>query len=70
MMNKEETEQFDVTLLLLFSAERRFTEQKAYEAIHGGLVGYYSDPFLLIKLQEHLTEPKVRERLETILKML
>ncbi len=68
-MTKEEQEQYDVALLLVYSAERQLTQQKVFEALHGISLNPV-DPFILIKLQEFLAGKEVRERLLTLLKTL
>ncbi len=65
-MTKEEQEQYDVALLLVYSAERQLTQQKVYEALQG-ITLHPIDPFVLIKLQSFLSEKGVQERLLTIL---
>ncbi len=66
-MTAEEQEQYDVALLLIYSAERQLTQQKVYESLKGGTPLYPIDPFVLIKLQEFVTKKEVRERLLTII---
>ncbi len=66
-MTAEEQEQYDVALLLVYSAERQLTQQKVYEALQGVTL-HPIDQFVLIKLQEFLAGKEVQERLLTILK--
>ncbi len=62
-------EEFDIALLLIFSAERLLTARKVHEAFHNGSsAGFEENPFLLIKLQEYLADKKIRRRLETLIK--
>ncbi len=67
-MTAEEQEQYDVALLLVYSAERQLTQQKVYESLKGGTPLYPVDPFVLIKLQEFVTKKEVQERLLILLK--
>ncbi len=62
-------EDFDVSILLLFAVERSLTARKVYEAMHDGLsIGFVENPMVLVKVQQFLTEPKMRERLERLIR--
>ncbi len=58
-MTEKEQEQFDIALLLVYSAERQLTQQKVYEALQG-IALHPIDPFVLIKLQSFLSEKGVQ----------
>ncbi len=65
----DKDEEFDVALLLLFTAERLLVRRKYFEATHDGMSTSFSDdPFILIKIQEFLTYPKVKERMKELTK--
>ncbi len=66
MMDAKEQENYDVALLLVYSAERQLTQQKVFESLQGQVLNPI-DPFVLIKLQEFLSEKGVHARLLTIL---
>ncbi len=62
-------EEFDIALLLLFTAERLLVRRKYFEATHDGMSTSFSDdPFVLIKMQEFLNDPKIRERIAELTK--
>ncbi len=62
-------EEYDIALLLIFTAERLLTRRKYFEATHNGMSTSFSDdPFILIKMQEFLNDPKVKERMEELRK--
>ncbi len=62
-------EELDIALLLLITVERMFVSRKVYEAMHDGISTSFSDdPFVLIKLQEYLSDPKIKARLYELLK--
>ncbi len=68
---KEEhyAEEYDVALLLLFTAEKLLVRRKYFEATHDGMSTSFSDdPFILIKMQEFLTEPTIKKRMEQLRK--
>ncbi len=65
-MTGKEQEKYDVALLLVYSAERQLTQQKVYEALQG-ITLHPVDPFVLIKLQEFLSQKEVGERLLILL---
>ncbi len=69
MMDAKEQENYDVALLLVYSAERQLTQQKVFESLQGQVLNPI-DPFVLIKLQEFLSGKEVRERLLKLLKTL
>ncbi len=60
-------EEYDVALLLIFTAERLLVRRKYFEATHDGLSTSFSDdPFILIKMQEFLQDPIVKKRMEEL----
>ncbi len=62
-------EEFDIALLLVFTAERLLVRRKYFEATHDGLSTSFSDdPFILIKMQEFLAEPIIKKRMEELTK--
>ncbi len=62
-------EEYDVALLLIFTAERLLVRRKYFEATHGGLSTSFSDdPFVLLKMQEFLNDPRIRERIAELTK--
>ncbi len=66
--NSTKSEEFDVALLLLYAAERSLTSRKIHEAFHNGSsIGYKENPMVIIKLQQYLSEKKIKERLEELL---
>ncbi len=66
-MDKEE--EFDIALLLLFATEKLLVRRKYFEATHDGMSTIFSDdPFILIKLQEFLTDSKIKERIKELTK--
>ncbi len=68
-MEQKEQEDFDIALLLLFSAERTMVKRKVYEGMHNGMtLGFSDNPYVLIQIQNFLSEESNRERLERLLK--
>ncbi len=62
-------EEFDIALLLIFTAERLLVRRKYFEATHNGMSTSFSDdPFVLIKMQEFLADPIIKERMEELRK--
>ncbi len=53
-------EEYDIALLLIFTAERILVRRKYFEATHDGMSTSFSDdPFVLMKMQEFLADPKI-----------
>ncbi len=67
-MDEVEQERYDIALLLLYSAERIFTQEKLYEALHNGMsTGFSADPFVIVKIQEFLADKGVLARLRKLI---
>ncbi len=65
----EKDEELDIALLLIFAVERLLVRRKYFEATHDGMSTSFSDdPFILMKMQEFLTDPKIKERMEVLTK--
>ncbi len=62
-------EEFDIALLLIFTAEKLLVRRKYFEATHDGMSTSFSDdPFVLMKMQEFLAESKIKERIAELTK--
>ncbi len=62
-------EEYDIALLLIFTAERLLVRRKYFEATHDGMSTSFSDdPFVLMKMQEFLADPKIKERIAELTK--
>ncbi len=62
-------EEFDIALLLIYTAEKLMVRRKYFEATHDGLSTSFSDdPFVLVKLQEFLSDPLIKARMEELRK--
>ncbi len=62
-------EEFDIALLLIFTAERLLVRRKYFEATHNGMSTSFSDdPFVLLKMQEFLADPLIKKRMEELRK--
>ncbi len=62
-------EEFDIALLLIYTAEKLLVRRKYFEATHNGMSTSFSDdPFILVKMQEFLQDPIVKKRMEELKK--
>ncbi len=57
------TEEYDVALMLIYLAEREMMQQKYIDIVNENLS---SDPFVLMKLQEFLTNPTINRRVKEL----